>query len=48
MENMLLFIGIFKVIVNIFVDEDQLYIRKNIRSIGSDAAIVYIIIYILA
>lgn len=45
---MVLFNGKFSVIVNMCGDNDHEYINRNIRSIGSDAAIVYIIMYILA
>lgn len=48
MENILLFIGIYNVMVNIFGDRDHVYRRINMRSMGSDAAMVYIIMYILA
>lgn len=47
-ENNELVNGIDNVIVNMFVDRDHIYIIKNISSIGREAAIVYIIIYILA
>lgn len=47
-ENRMLLMGNNSVMVNMFVDSDQEYIKKNIISIGSDAAIVYIIMYILA
>lgn len=41
-------IGIINVLINMFIDKDHVNVRKNIISIGSEAAIVYIIIYILA
>lgn len=48
MENILLLVLKFNVIINIFVDRDHEWRSINMRSIGNDAAIVYIIIYILA
>jgi hypothetical protein len=48
MENRVLVNGIDSVIVNILVDRDHMYIIKNISNIGREAAIVYIIMYILA
>lgn len=49
-ENIMLGVcqGVDSVEVNMFVDKDHEYIKKNIISMGNDAAIVYIIIYILA
>lgn len=47
-ENKVLVNGIDSVIVNIFVDRDHIYIMKNISNIGKEAAIVYIIMYMLA
>lgn len=41
-------LGITMVDVIIFIDSDHLYIIKNINSMGSDAIMVYIIMYILA
>lgn len=47
-ENIVLLDGMNSVSVNMFVDIDHVYRRKNMRSIGKDAAIVYIIMYMLA
>jgi hypothetical protein len=40
--------GRLSVDILMFVDNDHLYSSRNVISIGSDAIMVYIIIYILA